>query len=273
MNISGFPRTERAQMAMMLEVCAGVKPGNIDRGHDYEDTWLEHFLASTIFSRKTLEKAEKGLSSLGSLIQQVTRETGRHRGGNTHFGAFLLLLPLVMGGDIPGACRIIQATTIDDAVAFYDAFSHTAVRVHETDELDINDPDVADKLRERGMTFYDVMAYSADYDMVAREWVNGFALSRMAADLLKADSRGRAAIPAVFLLLLGKEPDTFIAKKFGLQRACEIRDQAAQVIAGKRDLEEFDVYCIREGINPGSLADIMIAGIYIAMDEGWDWDQ
>ncbi|WP_343241290.1 triphosphoribosyl-dephospho-CoA synthase, partial [Methanoculleus sp. UBA389] len=39
-------RAEQAQMAMMLEVCAYPKPGNVDRCHDYSGTRLEHFLAS-----------------------------------------------------------------------------------------------------------------------------------------------------------------------------------------------------------------------------------
>ena len=257
----------------MLEVCAFLKPGNVDRGHDYPDTWLEHFLASSIYCRPVLEKAEQGKGSIGELIREATLLTGRHRGGNTHFGAFILLIPLVLGGTIEAACRHIRSTTIDDALFFYDAFAHTAVRVNESDDLDIHDPDVAEKLRERAMTLYDVMAYSAPNDMVAREWTSGFALSREAADLLKKDGRGREAIPAVFLLLLAKEPDTFIAKKFGQEQACQVRDQAISVLSGQLSLYEFDEICIREGINPGSLADIMIAGLYIAISEGWEWDR
>src|SRR5512145_110065 len=101
-------RTEQAQIAMMLEVCAMTKPGNVDRGHDYPDTWLEHFLASSIFCRSALEKAEQGTGTIGELIREATLLTGRHRGGNTHFGAFILLIPLIMGKDIDGACRSIR---------------------------------------------------------------------------------------------------------------------------------------------------------------------
>lgn len=273
MNIPVLSRTEQAQIAMMLEVCAMTKPGNVDRGHDYPDTWLEHFLASSIFCRPALEKAEQHAGTIGELIREATLLTGRHRGGNTHFGAFILLIPLVMARDIEEACRYVRETTIHDAILFYDAFAHTAVRVNESDELDINDPAVADKLRERGMTLYDVMSHSAPHDMVAREWATGFALTRTAADLLKEDGRGREAISSVFLWLLAKEPDTFIAKKFGEERACRVRDQAIQVLAGQMSHQEFDDYCIREGINPGSLADIMIAGLFVAISEGWEWDQ
>ncbi|MDD1663513.1 MAG: triphosphoribosyl-dephospho-CoA synthase, partial [Methanomicrobiales archaeon] len=48
---------ERAQMAMVLEVTAYPKPGNVDRCHDYEGTVLEHFLASAILARPALERA------------------------------------------------------------------------------------------------------------------------------------------------------------------------------------------------------------------------
>ena len=167
----------------------------------------------------------------------------------------------------------IQETTVDDALLFYDAFAHTAVRVHESDELDICDPQVAEKLRVRRMTLFDVMAYSSPHDMVAREWTNGYALTRITADLLKGDDRGRDAIPSVFLSLLAQEPDTFIAKKFGSDRAVQVRDQAAKVSGGEMSLEEFDEYCINESINPGSLADIMIAGLFVAISEGWEWDR
>lgn len=273
MDYPSFSRSEQAQVAMMLEVCASSKPGNVDRGHDYPDTWLEHFLASSIFCRPAFEKAEKGEGSIGELIREATLLTGRHRGGNTHFGAFILLIPLVMGETISGAVRHIHETTIEDAILFYDAFTHTAVRVNESDELDVNDPSVAEKLCERGMTLFDVMVYSAPNDMVAREWSNGYTLTRRTADLLKGDGRGRTAIPSVFLSLLAKEPDSFIAKKFGNDRACEVRDQANRVCTGELSLQEFDSFCITEGINPGSLADIMIAGIYVAMSEGWEWDR
>jgi triphosphoribosyl-dephospho-CoA synthase len=272
MGIPPLTLTEKAQMAMMLEVCAMTKPGNVDRGHDYPDTWLEHFLISSIFCRTAFERAEKRDGTIGELIRQATLLTGRHRGGNTHFGAFILLIPLIMGKGIEGACECIKETSIEDAILFYDAFAHTAVRVHDSDELDINDPSVADKLRERGMTLFDVMAHSAPQDMVAREWTGGFALTRKTADLLKEDGRGREAVSSVFLWLLAEEPDTFIAKKFGYDRSCQVRDQAIQVLAGQISYSDFDEYCLRESINPGSLADIMIAGLFIALIEGWEWD-
>ena len=263
---------ERAQLAMTLEVTAFPKPGNVDRCHDYPDTRLEHFLASTIFARPGLEEAASGKGRIGEIIGHAVRQTNVHSGGNTHFGAFILLIPLVYGNGIEGAVKAIARTDVSDAVAFYKAFALTSVRMNADDELDVNDPKVLDELRERNMTLLDVMQHSAANDMVAREWINGFMLTRRGADILHQIGPGREAIVEMFLTLLATEPDTFIIKKHGRAVAEETMIKAREVLDGRRVLETFDAECIEVGINPGSIADITIAAIFIALGEGWEWD-
>ena len=265
-------RAERAQLAMMLEVCAYPKPGNVDRCHDYEQTWLEHFLASTIFARPALEEAERGEGRIGEIIKHAVGATCCHEGGNTHFGAFILLIPLVYGGDIAGAKKAVAKTDVSDAVAFYKAFQMTPVRMHKSDELDVNDPRTLRILRDRDMTLLDVMTHSAPNDMVAREWVTGFPLTRRGADLILSSGTGRQAIVQAFLAFLATEPDTFIVKEHGPAVAQRILLRAREVLDGKVPIEVFDAECIEKGINPGSIADIIIAAIYIALGEGWKWD-
>ncbi|MCQ8893151.1 MAG: triphosphoribosyl-dephospho-CoA synthase [Methanolinea sp.] len=265
-------RAERAQLAMVLEVSAYPKPGNVDRCHDYPDTQLEHFLASAIMARPAFESAEKGEGGVGKLIHQAVELTSGHTGGNTHFGAFILLIPLVMGDGIPGALRAARTTTVEDALEFYKAFGKTQVRVIPSHELDVHDPASLETIGKRGMTLYDLMLYSAPRDMVAREWVSGFQMTRRGADLLHAAGCGRQAIVTAFLSLLALEPDTFIVKKHGPEVAARTMEKAREVLEGIRDLQAFDQECIDKGINPGSIADIIIASIYIALGEGWKWD-
>jgi triphosphoribosyl-dephospho-CoA synthase len=257
---------------MMLEVCAYPKPGNVDRCHDYPETRLEHFLASTILARPALEEAERGEGRIGEIIKHAVRDTNCHAGGNTHFGAFILLIPLVYGNGIDGAMHAIANTDSSDAVAFYKAFAMTAVRMNATDELDVNDPRTLTLIRERDLTLLDIMQHSAAHDMVAREWVTGFPLSRRGADLLKELGPGRTSIAQAFLTLLATEPDTFIIKKHGVDVARETMLVARDVLDGKRGLESFDADLIQRDINPGSIADITIAAIYLALGEGWSWD-
>ena len=263
---------ERAQLAMMLEVCAFPKPGNVDRCHDYPETHLEHFLASTILARPALEEAETGRGRIGEILHHAVQQTSCHKGGNTHFGAFILLIPLVYGRSIQGAMNAIGQTDTSDAVAFYRAFGLTKVHTYSEDELDVNDPKSLALLRDREMTLLDVMQHSAAHDMVAREWVLGFPLTRRGADLLKHFGMGRQAIVQMFVTLLAQEPDTFIVKKHGTIVAQETMRKARDVLDGKETLANFDQDCIDRNINPGSIADITIAAIYIALSEGWEWD-
>lgn len=256
----------------MLEVTAYPKPGNIDRCHDYPSTRLEHFLASTILVRPVYERAERGKGAIGALIRDAVKTTNVHGGGNTHFGAFLLLIPLIKGGDIAGAQKVIQQTTVGDAVTFYEAFALTRVRMRDHQELDVNDPATITTLRKKKLSLLDVMYRSAPRDMVAREWTNGFALTRHGADLLAQHGSGRNGIIATFLDLLAAEPDTFIIKKHGPDVAQEVMQHAREVKGGLQTLAAFDETCISRGINPGSLADILIASLYIALGEGWAWD-
>lgn len=261
---------EAAEFAMLLEVSAKVKPGNIDRMHDYPDTLFEHFLCSSVRARAVFERIDE--LTIGEAMYEAVKTTNTHSGGNTHFGAFILLLPLLKGRGVEGARTAVRQTTVEDAVLFYRAFGLTAVRVARDSDLDVNDPASLDTLREKGMTMYDVMSFSAENDMVAREWVNGFALTREAANRLLQLKGGAASIPQMFLSMLSEFPDTFVAKKFGWTKAEELCTLAKQVKAGSMSLEELDNLCLKEGMNPGSLADICIAGIFTALLEGWEWD-
>jgi triphosphoribosyl-dephospho-CoA synthase len=94
------------QLACLLEVSA-LKPGNVHRFRDFQDTKFEHFLAGSVALGEPLRKASargylaaKGRRSLeeirlGSLIREsVSRSAEWHRGRNTHLGIAMLLLPL-----------------------------------------------------------------------------------------------------------------------------------------------------------------------------------
>ncbi|MBP2132226.1 triphosphoribosyl-dephospho-CoA synthase [Methanomicrobium sp. W14] len=270
---------ELAQIAMMLEVCAKTKPGNVDRFHDYDDTWLEHFLASAIYAKPAFEKACKfnlndpGDCGLGRLIYDAVSLTNTHSGGNTHFGAFILLIPLLAGGGIEGAKKAIMTTTVEDAVLFYRAFGLTSVRMNESDdEIDVNSPSALDQLCEKKMNLYDVMEYSSRCDMVSKEWVSGFKLTRKTADFILSSGRGRDVIPDAYISLLSSSEDTFVEKKFDSKVSLWTTETAKKVLLKQIPAEAFDRLCLEKGINPGSTADIIIAGIFVALTEGWEWD-
>lgn len=203
-----------AQLAMLLEVSASPKPGNVDREHDYPDTCFEHFVASSVGVYPALEQAARSRNGIGSLVNVAVCESASwQRGGNTHFGAFLLLVPLAMAaGELlsgneagsesgskfgkesiynPGkghkkldpedfeilaarAHALVRATDSGDAVEFYRAFGAGGVRVNGVEEFDLEDPDSTAKLLEKDVTLYDLMEISKGYDLIANEWTTGF---------------------------------------------------------------------------------------------------
>lgn len=275
-----------AQLAMILEVSATPKPGNIDRDHNYTDTRFEHFLASAVGVYPILEKAASSRSGVGSLIREAVLESSRwQKGGNTHFGAFLLLIPLVIAA---GRCKnkkclkaqvqkVIRETTVEDAVELYMAFSRAKVKVKPVDDLSLGEPASLDKIRERGLTLFKLMEISSGYDMIAEEWTNGFQKTFECASSIKDKVRKYGindSVVLAFMELLSRNRDTFIQTKFDSKKAEKVSLQAKGILQKgnineiRNKIRSFDEELLRKGINPGSTADIIIAGLFVALFEG-----
>ncbi|BAI61254.1 conserved hypothetical protein [Methanocella paludicola SANAE] len=281
-----------AVLSMALEVSGTPKPGNIDREHDYVGTKYEDFLASAIGVYPVMEKAcregvgESAPRGIGSLILEASGESVRWQGGgNTHFGAYILLFPLIksaMRGPLDelrdNAIQVVKETTIQDAVDFYRAFSMVDVRMKESKDLnsnerslDVSDSSALDELGRRGTTMYDIMEISAKNDMVAREWVEGFRLSFRAAEKIQGKRRTGTmndATVLTFLELLAEEPDTLVAKKYDMNKAIYVQGLANDVLERRMTLKELSNRLYVEKINPGSTADIIIAGLFISLLNG-----
>ncbi|WP_135612538.1 triphosphoribosyl-dephospho-CoA synthase [Methanococcoides sp. AM1] len=290
-----------AQLAMILEVSASPKPGNIDRHHDYDDTRYEHFLASAVSIYPVIEDASGGCTGIGeSLKNAVCQSNSWQAGGNTHFGAFLLLIPLSMAaGDllendgtfdvdrlVSRAHEIVMSTNTDDALDFYKCFSSAGVRVNDVDEFDLQDEGSLGSLKEKGVTLYDLMVMSQGYDQIANEWVNGFktcAYCAQTINRLMTASDDEDSIPDInqvivytFLKLLSENPDTFIQTKTNIETAENVSMQAKYIISKIEnndykmslfwgDIESFDEDLLDKRLNPGSTADMVIAGIFITL--------
>ena len=301
-----------AQLAMVMEVSAYPKPGNVDRNHDYEDTRFEHFLASAVSIYPVMENAANSKDNVsspgvGSLIHSAVRESANwQNGGNTHFGAFILLIPLAMAaGDIlhkkheftieelvSYAHDIVKKTNTQDAIEFYKSFETAKVRVNPVDEFDLQDIGSIDSLDDGGITLYDLMDISKGYDIIADEWVSGFKRCANCGETIiqcmglidESDRSGKHsgskldindAVVYAFMKTLSENRDTFIQTKFDETTADYVSERAHDILlefkpqetgfdAVRLAVEEFDDELLSKGINPGSTADIVIAGLFIA---------
>jgi triphosphoribosyl-dephospho-CoA synthase len=129
------------------------------------------------------------------------------------------------------------------------------------------------------------MRLAADRDLVARQYANNFADVFRTADAIAAAAAelplGEAIVRA-YLLLLGEQPDTLIARKCGPQIAREASTRAAAVVAAldagdpdyDRLIADFDFWLRADGHrrNPGTTADIIAAALFVLLREGGlDW--
>jgi len=290
-----------ATLALLLEVAGTPKPGNVDRRREFGDLRFESFLGGAVGAREGLELAANDAASVGRAFERGVSGMADRAGTNTQFGCLLLLVPLLRASaeaDLSPAAlgRVTRETTVDDAVAFYEAFEHVDVAVADppadADDLDVRrGSDAAPALRDRDATLRDVMALSAaptDAERVpdrnAQEWTEGFPRTFRAAEWILTDEgplTDRAA--RAFLGLLAAEPDTLVAATHGSETAREASERAAAVVgrdAGAEvdadavhaaDLdaaEELAEAFVAEGINPGTTADLTCAALYVALRRG-----
>ncbi len=272
---------QNAELALLLEVCGTPKPGNVDRSRDLEDLFFEHFLAGAVGSQHGLRMAESG-EALGPSFERSVEGMSKQGGGNTQFGALLLLVALVKAAD-DGVSRsaaesVVEDTTVADAKAFYRAFEHVDVFVSEPpaelEALDVRrGGDAIPALEERGLTLLDVMDRSVPGDDVAREWVTGFERSFDAADQI-AEAAGPVAdrAAATFLSVLADRPDTLVAGRHGDAVATEVTERAADLVdsgaleTNQDAVESFADDLVSRDVNPGTTADLTAAGLFIALE-------
>ncbi len=266
---------QNAELALLLEVAGTPKPGNVDREREYPDLRFEHFLAGAVGARPGLEDAADG-APVGEAFERAVRGMSDQSGGNTQFGALLLLTPLVRTADAlspENAAAVAGDTTVEDAANFYRAFDHVDVYAgnlpDEADALDVRrGSDAVPDIRDRGLTLYDVMAESADYDGVAREWVDGFERTFRAADrIADADGPVSARAADTFLWMLSREPDTFVAKQHGTEAARSVMVRAQEAREdGPALVDAFAESLVESGVNPGTTADLTAAALFVALE-------
>jgi triphosphoribosyl-dephospho-CoA synthase len=273
---------DHAELALLLEVAATPKPGNVDRDHDYTDLRFEHFLAGAVGSAEGLQMAnERGPTAprVGEAFERGVAGMSQQDGGNTQFGCLLLLVPLVRAAardDLSpaGVTDVVEATTVDDAADFYRAFEHVDVAVDDppadADELDVRrGADAIPALRAREMTLYDVMELSAERDANAREWIGGFSrVFDAAAAIVDDDGPVLDRVVRAFLQLLAAEPDSLVVVEHGDEVAETVRRQADAARGDPDAVAALADEFVERGVNPGTTADLTAGAIFVALERG-----
>jgi triphosphoribosyl-dephospho-CoA synthase len=283
-----------AKLSAILEV-SSRKPGNVSPQHDFSDTTYEDFLAGSFAIGEGIEEAvRRGFLvgkreiplkeiKIGELIEKCVIDVkNSHSGGNTHLGMIMLMVPISIAG---GMCisqndnndnkfknlktnisRVIENSTLEDSLHFYDV-----IKISNVGGL-------KGKLKEPKIPFHELMKISSKKDRIAEELINGLKITFWVSNILGENFRRigdiRKAILQSYIETLAKFPDTFIAKKVGVEKAKDVSKKAKDVLQkggiftkdGKQSIKKLDLYLRNEEnnkLNPGTTADIISAGLMI----------
>ncbi len=267
-----------AALACLIEATA-PKPGNVHRGADFVEMSYPDFCASALAIGPAMDGAASGLR-VGAAILQAIQATRALVGKNTNLGTVLLIAPLAaVPRDAPLASSVRDVLAALNAEDCRDVYA--AIRLAQpggmgrVDEADLASPPPDDLLA--------AMQLAADRDLVARQYVDGFAivLNEVAAMILAGVERGWNLLDAVVhaqLRLMSAYPDSLIARKCGADRARQAADHAATVLelgspgedAYEDGLADLDFWLRSDGHrrNPGTTADLLAAGLFALLRDG-----
>ena len=270
---------EHAQLALLADVGAAPKPGNVDREHDHPTLRLGHFLAGGVGAGAGLRDAAAG-EPLGAAFERAVAGMSRAAGTNTQFGSLLLLVPLVRTAAAAdrqlspeGVTAVADATTVADAAAFYRAFEHVDVAVADPPEgmadLDVRrGAEAIPALEARGLSLHDVLSRSPD-DSNATEWTTGFRRTfETAAGIVDDEGPLTGRIARAFLDRLATDEDTLVRARHGATVAAEVRERAAAARGDPDAVDALDADLLDRGINPGATADLVTAAAFVALQRG-----
>ncbi len=268
--------------ACRLEVRT-LKPGNV---HIFADghrmTVADFDLSADVSAPFIADPAH----TVGQRIEKAVEATFAAVATNTNLGIVLLCAPLAAAAQrcasaasfIDNLDAILAALDHEDARAVYKAIATAnPAGLGEDKTGDVRAEPPAD------WTLLDAMRAAAPRDMIAQEYATGFQTVLADAQSYAADLKSGAApedaLALLFVRRLAERPDTHIVRKHGPALARRVTARAAEILAGLRlentsaiatfenraRLLELDAELKAWGANPGSLADLMCAGVFAAM--------
>jgi len=248
-----------AVLSLLLEVSANPKAGNVDREHNFEDLSYEHFLVSASSAFPFFLKTAKYKKLYISQAVEASRELGLKT--NVHFGAFLLLFPLVAVWEAKNSA--------DNALKALEFLKKTTSR---DSSLSLSEQATLTRIAKEKLNVYDWMKLSPKENLIASELLSGYPISLSGANFILSSEHGvNETIVLLYHKLLSEHLDSLIIAKKGLEVAKEVMGLARKAF-DSGSFEEFrklDDFLLKARINPGTIADLVASSIYLALVEGW----
>ncbi len=294
MAIAGVRRAALSQASVrdcFLTACAldveAVKPGNVSVSS------AGHGMVSGDFDLAAEACADYVCAldmALGERILSAIQATRTVVDKNINLGIVLVCAPLAQaaltcpqGQSLKQSlATVLGQTTVRDAELVYEA-----IRLAEPGGLgEVASQDVR---QAPSVNLVEAMRFGQSRDRIAEQYVNGYreVFDVVIPALLEFRSRWgyhQLALTCTFLKVLARLTDTHIAKKHGKVVAVDVGKRAMFVLArlcerklhgrGLQFLLDLDASFKQRGINPGTTADLLIAGVFvtgIGFCAGYQW--
>lgn len=261
----------RASCRMDVEA---LKPGNVSiysEGHGMSAA--DFFLSAELIAPVI---AKPGLS-VGERIAHSVKVTQARVGCNTNLGIILLCAPLVqaMFSPLPSKglqdrlTRVLEALDKRDAELVFRAIRRAKpAGLGQSEHHDVNS--------EPTVTLREAMAAAQGWDRIAHQYAHDYedifalGVARLREYMGKINKLEWATV-ACYLSFLARFADSHIQRKFGRQRAHDVRREAERVEKRFKACDNpcdtlplllhFDEQLKRGGVNPGTSADLTVASL------------
>jgi triphosphoribosyl-dephospho-CoA synthase len=258
------------------------KPGNVSVYSAGHGMVAQDFLRSAEVSAPALLR--RG-GSLGSDILGAVKATRRAVGCNTNLGILLLAAPLLhaayfalaKGGTLDAGAlkqaltKVLASTTRDDSSAVFEAIRLARpAGLGRAPREDVQGP-ARQPLRA-------VMALAAHRDRIAAQYASAYrdiftlGLPRL-QDLAGVSRTLEQRVLGCYMTFLSRRLDSHVLRKHGRATASRLRQRAVAVTAALEACENsrrrgkvlsaFDAALKREGLNPGTSADLTVASLLV----------
>ncbi len=273
-----------------------------------DTTFEQFIASSIAIGPALLDVAKKGFRSgkglinvtdigVGKAIMRAINETIKWQsGGNTNLGVVMLLIPLTAAAGmtlaIEGSIKLIKlrkilsmilkSTTPKDALDVYDAILMAGPKgLGKVKNLDVKNKDSRDKIKREKISLYNIMKLSSGRDNISKEWVTDmeitfmFGFPHFKRNYKKTRNLNTSTVQT-FLHILSRYPDTMVQRIHGRKIASEVSMKAMNIIktggiltaGGKKHVLRFDEELRKNGVNPGTTADLVSASLMVAILNG-----
>ena len=265
------------EYACKLDVFS-IKPGNVFLDHPaygmtHKDFLQSSMACSDIICEQNIDIGEKILESVKASIDVV--------GCNTNLGIILLCSPIVEAIYLDNEHKLQQNNlkkVIDRIDLKQTKTIYKAINLANAGGMGLKDKFDLNAKKSSDFTLSEAMNFASSYDYIANEYTNYFnniinTISLNWRNYFKLMGNAECATTATFLKLISSNPDSLIARKYGLDTAIEVSGKFKALSDDYCELKNPNIINNKlllldselkiQGLNPGTTADVVVASIFI----------